>query len=154
MAISLRNRCPVATAAQIVDAASEINTMTGVANQRENRTRKLQVAMSDHPYVDGTIADNSGQIIYHSHSFMGPWHRIGVHTGNLVYSAAQERVALASKVTATATLAAAVGAGPIAIATAALAARTAEWNAVKFDGTKDYSVIYPDWNYETGVKHT
>ena len=153
MAISLRNRCPLATWAQLIDASSEINMMSGVTNQRLNKADKLQACVSDHVYVDSAIASNEGQIIYHSHCFMGPWQRIGTKSGHLVYSAAEERVALAAKVAAAATLAGAVGTGPIALATAALAARTAEWDAVKFDITKDYSDVYPDWNYETGVKH-
>ena len=152
MAISLRNRCPVATWAQLIDASSEINTMSGVTNRRLNKADKLQACVSDHVYVDNTISSNEGQIIYHSHCFMGPWMRIGTKSGHLLYSAAQERVALAAKAAATVTLAGASGAPAIALATAALAARTAEYDMVKFDITKDYSDVYPDWNYVTGVK--
>ena len=152
MAISLRNRCPVATWAQLIDAASEINTMSGVTNQRLNKADKLQACVSDHVYVDATVTSNEGQIIYHSHCFMGPWMRIGTQSGHLLYSAAQERVALAAKVAAQAVFDDAVGAPAIAAAQILLDARTAEWDAVKFDITKDYTDVYPDWNYETGVK--
>jgi len=141
MALVKTNGIVKATMAQLIDAASEVNTMSGVEGQRVQKSDTLLVVCTDHPFdpgVDGTT--NEGRVIYHSHGFMHPWTRSG-QGQNLVYSAAQERVAQAAVDDY-------VGADPDIIAD--LAAKLA---TTAFDDTADYTTIFPDWNYETGVKH-
>ena len=157
MAITKNLGVAKATLAQLADASSEINTMSGVAGQRTEKTQNLMAIATNHIYDVGSDNDavkgNEDRIIYKSLEFMAPWRRVIPNGGHLIHSAAEVRIKTAELAAANVVLGAAVGAPAIAAAQAEVDRITLELADVTLDVNKDYSEIYPDWNYETGVIH-
>lgn len=157
MAITKNLGVALATLAQLADAGSEINMMSGVAGQRTEKTQNLMAIATNHIHDVGTDNDavkgNEDRIIYISREFMAPWERVIPTGGNLHHVAALVRLKTEELAAANVVLGAAVGAPAIAAAQAIVDRITLELADVSLDTNKDYSSIFPDWNYETGVKH-